>query len=97
MTTKSGPQAARIAATISGREARAVGHVRPAVAVVADIGAVPQELVEEITVRRVDLDARRADLLRDQRRADEAVADLRQLGQRRRASARGRDAPGPKG
>jgi hypothetical protein len=63
-----------------GGERSPVGDARPAVAVGALVRLRPQELVEQVAVAGVDLDAVGADVPGDDRAAGERVDDLRQLG-----------------
>ena len=71
-----------------GDERRAVGDSRPPVAVGAQVGSRPQELVEQEAVRRVEFHAVGADLRGVERALDEGLLETVQLGHRGGAAER---------
>ena len=110
ITGKSGPTAARTALRISAANLARSPHRRAAEAVVALVGAFPEELVDQIAVRAVQLDGVEAQALgvgrrrwrrrRWRRRCRRRSSARRTCGRgarRRRGCRRGRAAPSPRG
>jgi len=86
--TKSGPGRRAHSLGHLGDERRAAGDLLPAVAVGAQVGPRPQELVEQEAVRRVELHAVGADLRGVERALDERALEAGQLSLRGGAAKR---------